>query len=107
MSPISHHYQELLLLSAQMLDAARAGNWDAMDELQRIYVAEVDELRRLDHEAGLDDAEAARRHVLLEQILAHDAAIRNLVSPQLARLGALLDSSRRSSVLHRTYGALA
>jgi len=104
---ILRHYEEILLLSEQMLEAARAGNWDAMSELQQVYVSEVDQLRRLDHEAGLDQAETARRHHLLERILAHDAAIRNLVSPQLARLGALLDSTRRTRALNHAYGALA
>ena len=34
-------YEELVLLSEQMLEAARHGNWDAMTEVQRVYVAQV------------------------------------------------------------------
>ena len=38
MSPIVRSYEELLVLSEQMLDAARASNWDALTDLQKVYM---------------------------------------------------------------------
>lgn len=96
-------YEELLLISEQMLDAARAGNWDAMSELQQVYVAEVDQLRALGPHPEPSAQERIRRYRLLERILAHDAAIRRILTPQLSRLEALLSSSRRKQELGLAY----
>ncbi|CAG9170880.1 flagellar protein FliT [Cupriavidus pampae] len=107
MSPIVRSYEELLVLSEQMLEAARAGNWDAMSELQQVYLAEVERLRQLDHGAPFSDNERLRRFQLLERILTFDARIRDLTMPRLAQLGSLLNSSRTQLGLHRAYGAAA
>ena len=88
MSPIVRSYEELLVLSEQMLEAAGASNWDALAELQTVYMAEVERLRHLDHHAPFSDAERLRRFQLLERILAFDARIRDLTMPRLAHLGA-------------------
>ncbi|QET05862.1 MULTISPECIES: flagellar protein FliT [Cupriavidus] len=106
MSPIVRSYEELLLLSEQMLEAARAGNWDAMSELQQVYLAEVERLRQLDHAVPFSDNERLRRFQLLERILAFDARIRDLTMPRLAQLGSLLNNSRTQMSLHRAYGAV-
>ena len=106
MSPIVRSYEELLVLSEQMHDAARASNWDALADLQKVYMAEVDRLRLLDHSAPFTDAERLRRFQLLERILAHDARIRDLTMPRLAELGALLNNSRRKLELSTAYGAV-
>ncbi|RDK07019.1 flagellar protein FliT [Cupriavidus lacunae] len=103
-SPVTRGYEELLLLSEQMLDAARAGNWDAMSELQQVYVAEVDQLRVLPPQPVPSAQERTRRYHLLERILAHDAAIRQIVMPQMSRLEALLSNSRRRQELVQAYG---
>ncbi|KDP86747.1 flagellar assembly protein FliT [Cupriavidus sp. SK-3] len=101
---VARHYEELLLLSEQMLEAARAGNWDAMSDLQQVYVAEVEQLRRLGPQTTMSAHDRARRYGMLERILAHDASIRQLVVPQMARLEALLGSSRRRQELSHAYG---
>ena len=104
-SPIVRSYEELLVLSEQMLEAAKASNWDALSDLQKVYMAEVERLRHLDHHAPFSDAERLRRFQLLERILAFDARIRDLTMPRLAHLGALLNNSRRKQDLSVAYGA--
>jgi flagellar protein FliT len=106
-SPIVRSYEELLLLSEQMLEAAQASNWDALVDLQQVYLAEVDRLRGMDHSAPFSDRERLLRFQLLERILAHDARIRDLATPQLARLSELMGHSRRQQDLSAAYGALA
>lgn len=103
-SPVTRGYEELLLISEQMLEAARAGNWDAMSELQQVYVAEVDQLRALAPQPAPSAEERTRRYRLLERILAHDAAIRQIVMPQMSQLEALLGNSRRRQELGQAYG---
>ncbi len=105
MSPIVRSYEELLVLSEQMFEAARASNWDELTDLQAVYMAEVERLRQLDHNAPFTDAERLRRFQLLERILAYDARIRDLTHPRLAELGALMSNSRRKLELSAAYGA--
>lgn len=104
MSPIVRSYEELLVLSEQMLEAASASNWDALTDLQKVYQAEVERLRQLDHSAPFSDEERLRRFHLLERILAFDARIRDLTMPRLAELGRLLTNTRRKQDLATAYG---
>ncbi|UBM08598.1 flagellar protein FliT [Cupriavidus metallidurans] len=100
-------YEELVLLSEQMLEAARHGNWDAMTEVQRVYVAQVETLRGRDTHPPATLQERMQRQALLAKLLAHDAAIRDLVMPQLQRLGELLGSARRRRDVNEAYGVSA
>jgi flagellar protein FliT len=106
-SPIVTCYEEVLLLSGRMFEAAQAADWDTVTELQRGYLALVDRLRQLDHEAPFSDAERMHRYQLLDRILTYDARIRDLAMPQLQRLGILLTNSRRQFELSAAYGATA
>ncbi|AGW94942.1 flagellar protein FliT [Cupriavidus sp. DF5525] len=106
-SPIVTCYEEILALSARMLEAAQAADWDQVTELQRCYLARVDRLRQLDHDAPFSDSERMRRYQLLDRILTYDARIRDLAVPQLKKLGDMLTSSRRQFELSAAYGATA
>ncbi|MFJ1259832.1 flagellar protein FliT [Cupriavidus sp. CuC1] len=107
LSPILHCYRELELLAEQMLELARAGNWTAMTEVQQVYIMQVEQLRHMDHGAPISDRERMDRYRRLERILGYDAAIRNLLSPEMSRLGALLGNARRQQDLHQAYGSVA
>ncbi|NOV24853.1 flagellar protein FliT [Cupriavidus necator] len=98
-------YEEILALSARMHEAAQGADWDTVTTLQQGYLAQVDRLRLLDHEAPFSDAERMRRYQLLDRILTYDARIRELAVPQLKRLGDMLTSSRRQFALSAAYGA--
>ena len=100
-------YKELVLRSEQMLEAARQGNWNAMTEVQRIYVAQVDALRSKEAQAPATPQERTQRQALLAKLLAHDAAIRDLVMPQLEQLGDLLGNARRRRNVSEAYGVSA
>ncbi|WP_427307946.1 flagellar protein FliT [Cupriavidus sp. H39] len=101
-------YEALLRLSARMCEAAQRQDWDGLATLQASYVAEVNVLKSLqDDAATLTDEERRYRYQMLETILSQDAAIRNLVMPQLARLAELINSSRRRQGLHHAYQANA
>ncbi|TWG89347.1 flagellar protein FliT [Cupriavidus gilardii J11] len=105
-SPTVLSYEELLVLSEQMLEAAEAANWTAFEDLQRVYLAVVDRLRVLEHNVPVTADERMRRHELLDRILSYDARIRDLMLPHLSRLGRLLGDSRRRQDLSRAYGAV-
>jgi len=100
-------YEELVLLAEQMLEAARHGNWDAMTEVQRVYVAQVEALRLKDVHAPATQQERMQRQALLAKLLQRDAAIRDLVMPQLERLGSLIGNARRRRDVNEAYGISA
>lgn len=106
-SPTVASYEELLVLSEQMLEAARAGNWTAFDESQRVYLAVVERLRQIDRDVPFSAEERNRRYELLERILDYDARIRDLMLPALSGLGRLLGDSRRRIDLSLAYGVPA
>ena len=97
-TPILHHYETIAGLSRQMLEHARADNWDDVITLGKQYYDAVESLRTF---PPLDSADRLARKGLLSQILDDDAKIRALAAPELSRLGHLLGSiNRQRSVLH-------
>lgn len=106
-SPVLRCYEELELIVEQMLEASQAGNWDAMNELQVVYSAQVDLLRGIPDEAPLSSGERMMRHERLTRILAYDAAIRKIMVPEWTRLSEILGTARRRNSLNAAYGAHA
>ncbi len=97
-------YEAIAKVVGEMLNAARADQWNTLIQLQDQYTALVDSLRPVDASFDLDEAQRARKHELIRRILADDAAIRDLITPRLARLSALLASSRHTRALQEMYG---
>ena len=96
-------YEQIAPLVARMLELARAGNWDALVTLEAQFRADIEILKKIDTTDALDLSQRAQKHRLLQRILADDAEIRNILSPQLARLGALLGSMQQQHNLHQAY----
>jgi flagellar protein FliT len=97
-------YEAIAKVVAQMLGAAREDKWTVLIELQKKYSELVDSLRPIDATFELDEHQRARKHDLIRRILSDDAAIRDLATPRLARLSALLASSRHTRALNEMYG---
>lgn len=97
-------YEHIAPLVARMLELARAGNWDALVTLEAQFRADIELLKEIDTTEALDLSQRAQKQRLLKRILADDAEIRNILSPQLARLGALLGSMQQQRNLHQAYG---
>lgn len=86
MSPVVHSYEALVVLSKKILEAVRAGDWDACAEHQKAYGAETERLRQFDYTAQISEDERLRRLELLEDILGFDTRIRELVASHLEEL---------------------
>ena len=100
-------YHEAAGLTAQILDQARAEQWDQVVVLGRQYVATIDTIRAMEELRPLTADERTRKHDLIVSILENDAATRALVEPALTRLGSLLGTMRRQQSLINSYGAQA
>lgn len=99
-------YEAIAAVSAQMLCAARNSHWNDLIGLQEEYSLLIEALKAAESSARLTVSERARKYDLIRQILADDAAIRDLADPVMARLSALFVGTRHpSQVLQEIYGA--
>ncbi|MCA1854681.1 flagellar protein FliT [Massilia oculi] len=100
------HYQAMGELSTRMLAAAQADDWDGVAELERECAAHVQTLRDKDPGVEWSGPHRARKAELIRQILADDRVIRDLAAPWMAKLSALISSSRVQSRLTSAYGGV-
>lgn len=98
-------YEALAAVSGRMLDAARGAAWCELDGLQDEYLALVDGLKAAELGVALDEVERGHKYELIRRILADDAAIRDLASPDVARLSALFEAGRSTKMLKDLYQA--
>jgi len=98
------HYEQIALITENMLAAARHDEWGDVLRLGQTYCESVERLREAGAQSVLDDAERASRHNLLVRILENDAGTRDLAMPQLARLSELLGRMKRQQSLLQAYG---
>ncbi|PMS22467.1 flagellar protein FliT [Trinickia dabaoshanensis] len=98
-------YEAIAAVSSRMLSAARDALWNELTELQDEYRVLVDALCEVDAGLPLDEHERSRKYDLIRQILADDAAIRDLVNPSVARLSAFFSARRPAHVLKELFGA--
>ena len=97
-------YEAIAAISRRMLTAARCALWNDLVRLQEEYRLLVDALRDAETGVKLDEPERQRKYALIRQILADDAAIRDLANPRMANLSALF-AGRPTRVLKELYGA--
>jgi flagellar protein FliT len=96
-------YDEMTVLSGQMLRAASVGDWDLLVELERECAARVDRLRQHDRTV-LETAERGRKAAAIRAILANDRQIRDLTQPWMAKLAAMINTTSTERRIARAYG---
>mgnify|MGYP000561810054 CR=1 FL=1 len=75
------YYLALEGASREMLEAARAGDWDSVCRLEGACAVVISRLRKLKLTCRLDPAEEPERMRILRNIVANDAEIRRLCEP--------------------------
>lgn len=80
-SPLLRHYRVLESASAEMLQAARQGDWDGVCRLEAACVVVIAQLRSLAEAHPLQPEEQVERMRILRAILANDAEIRRIAEP--------------------------
>jgi len=100
-------YESVSSLSGDMLAAAQAGEWDQLVELETRCASQVQVLRAGEAAATLNAERRARKVAMIRKILADDREIRDLTSPWMARLGAMLQSTGAERRLANAYGSQA
>jgi flagellar protein FliT len=99
-------YEGILAVTAQMLGAARAAEWDRLIELEhecRLLVQSL-MLARSEDDIAMEPAVRKRKFEIIRKVLADDAEIRNLTEPWMQRLQHLLGSIGQERKLQAAYG---
>lgn len=76
--PLLDYYEAIERASADMLDAARAGRWDKVVELEGACVVLIAQLKQAASTQSLAGVERRRKTGILRRILLADAQIRSL-----------------------------
>lgn len=97
-------YESILAVTAEMLEAARNNDWDRLVEREQHCRDLVGRLMQAREPAPLDPASRKRKAQIIRQVLADDAAIRDLTQPWMARLQHLMTSTSQERRLNTAYG---
>lgn len=90
------YYRAIEDSSAQMLDAARKEDWDAVLRLEGVCAVLIEQLRRRAQSEALDAKARVEKTRIMLRILDNDAQIRYLAEPWLERM----ESEWRPQLLH-------
>ena len=99
MNPVLLNYYEAIEKASQdMLEAARAGNWDHVVKLEGACALLISQLKHAASTQALGPEEAQLKSRIMQRILVNDAEIRQLAEPWLEDLDNLL--AGRPKTLH-------
>ena len=100
-------YENILAVTAQMLEAARAADWDLLVNREQECRQLVESLMNAGNEKNivLEPQVHKRKVEIIRKVLADDAEIRNLTEPWMQRLQHLLTSVGHERKLHAAYNA--
>jgi flagellar protein FliT len=95
-SALLQYYEAIEQASADMLLAARAGNWDAVVKLEGACALLISQLKHAATKQALDTEEAQLKSRIMQRILINDAEIRQLAEPWLEDLDGILAGKPKS-----------
>ena len=97
------HYAAIADASGRMLAAARSGDWDNLVTAEEECAHRVAALEAMGDIAPKDAHEKHMRIVILKDILAHDAEIRELTAPWLTQLDMMLRNMSQGRHVRKAY----
>jgi flagellar protein FliT len=96
-------YQEMSALSAQMVDAAQAQNWEHLIVLEKSVAALRDMLMADDDNAGLSMDERSIKAALIQRILDDDAEVRRHTEPWMEHVRQFLGGAAKRRRVENAY----
>ena len=98
-------YEEMSLLSARMVEAARAGDWDNLIELEHGVSTLRNTLMATPEDNNAPATDLARRRSLIQRILEDDAEVRRHTEPWMEHVRKYLGDSVRRRDVEKAYAA--
>lgn len=84
------YYDAIERASADMLAAARVGDWDQVVKLEGACVLLISQLKNAARDANIDSDTVRVKSRIMQRILVNDAEIRHLAEPWLADIDQML-----------------
>lgn len=97
-------YQAMAQLTAQMLQAAGQSDWERLEALEQRCARHVASLKQNEPLAALEGEGRQQKADLIKQMLADDRRIRDLTTPWMAHLSAMLSSASTQRRVVNAYG---
>ena len=91
-----NYYEAIERASADMLSAARNGNWDLVVKLEGACGLLISQLKQAARGETMQPEEAQARTRIMQRILLRDAEIRHLAEPWLEQLDTLMAGKNRT-----------
>ena len=91
-----NYYEAIEQASADMLEAARNGNWDQVVKLEGACVLLISQLKHAARSSQLGSQEAQLKSRIMQRILVNDAEIRTLAEPWLEDLDHMMSGRTRT-----------
>ena len=95
-SALLNYYEAIERASADMLSAARNGDWDQVVKLEGACAVLISQLKHAASSQNLGVEEAQLKSRIMQRILINDAEIRQLAEPWLEDLDGLLAGRPKS-----------
>lgn len=96
-------YESMAVITDQMLRAANDNDWDRLTELEQQCAAHVRQLKDSEPQP-LAGAQRVKKVDAIRRMLAADRQIRDLTTPWMARLSALINNTSTERRVARAYG---
>lgn len=90
------YYEAIEQASADMLNAAKAGDWDQVVKLEGACVLLISQLKHAARNAPLDADAAKAKSRIMQRILINDAEIRHLAEPWLQEIDDMMAGKRQT-----------
>ncbi|SEK69546.1 flagellar protein FliT [Nitrosovibrio tenuis] len=97
-------FRSISNFTGDMAEAARAGEWDKLAELEERCAAVVAQLRAAQPTVPLTGEMQRQKVELIHKILADDARIRSYTEPWMRRIQTLLSNTGMTRRVHQAYG---
>lgn len=91
-----NYYQAIERASAEMLAAAKVGDWDQVVKLEGACVLLISQLKQAARGQPLAADEQKTKARLMQRILVNDAEIRHLAEPWLEDLDQMMAGTRKT-----------
>jgi flagellar protein FliT len=95
-SELLNYYEAIEQASADMLSAARTGNWDEVVKLEGACVLLISQLKSAANQSQLAAGETQLKTRIMQRILLNDAEIRHLAEPWLEDLDKALTGKSKA-----------
>lgn len=98
-------YEEMSQLSSRMVDAARAGEWDSLIELERDVTGLRNVLMAIPDDSNSPAGDLARKRSLIQRILEDDAEVRRHTEPWMEHVRQFLGDGQHRRDVEKAYAA--